>query len=278
MWVELILRLLLAPLLIWLVGVLSRRLGPAAGGRLIGLPLTTGPFLVVVALTEGAVLAASAARGVVAGQISVVVFCATYARLAGRRRPAAALGTALAAGLLAAALLTVVSATWLVAAVVLGAVALALLAWPAASPVSAVAAAPRWETPMRMGVSGGLVAALSAASGVVGPQVAGVLSSTPVILSVMTPSTHRQAGAPAAVALTRGVVASMPASVLFSAVLAYTLTWLGPWPAFLLAGAVLVTTDAAIRWARRWRGPADVSRLSAGVPEPMTRILAGSDR
>lgn len=244
---ELALRLLLTPLVVWLVAVVARRLGPAAGGRLVGLPLTTGPFLVVVVLADGPGLAAAAARGVVAGQISVVAFCATYAHLARRVRPRPALMAALGAGMVAALVLTLVSATWVAALIVVGAIVVCLRTWPPAAAVPAAPADRRWETPVRMTVSGSLVAGLSGAAKVVGPQVAGLLSTAPVILSVMTPSTHRNAGPSAAVALTRGAVASMPASVVFSAVLAYALTLLSPWPAFLLAGGALLVADALVR-------------------------------
>lgn len=244
---ELALRLLLTPLVVWLASVVARRLGPGAGGRLVGLPLTTGPFLVVLALADGPGLAAAAARGVVAGQISVVAFCATYAHLARRSRPRPALAAALGTGLLAALLLTLVSATWVAAAIVVAAIVVCLHTWPPSAATPTHATPRRWETPMRVTVSGSVVAGLSGAAKVVGPQLAGLLSTAPVILSVMTPSTHRAAGPSAAVALTRGAVASMPASVVFSGVLAYSLNLLTPWPAFLLAGAALLAADALVR-------------------------------
>lgn len=243
------LRLLLTPLVVWLAAVVARRLGPGAGGRMVGLPLTTGPFLVVIALADGPGLAAAAARGVVAGQISVVAFCATYAHLARRLRPRPALVAALSAGMLAALVLTLVTTTWVAALVVVAAIVVCLGTWPPVPSAPAASVDRRWETPMRMTVSGSVVAGLSGAAKVVGPQVAGVLSTAPVILSVMTPSTHRSAGPSAAVALTRGAVASMPASVVFSAVLAYALTLLPPWPAFLLAGGALLLADALVRAA-----------------------------
>lgn len=244
---ELALRLLLTPLVVWLAAVVARRLGPGAGGRLVGLPLTTGPFVVVVALADGPSLAAAAARGVVAGQISVVAFCATYAHVARRLRPRVALAAALGAGLVAALVLTLVAATWAAAVIVVAAIAVCLCTWPPVPAAIPAAGERRWETPVRMTVSGSLVAGLSGAAKVVGPQLAGVLSSAPVILSVMTPTAHRAAGPSAAVALTRGAVASMPASVVFSAVLAYALLLLPPWPAFLLAGAALLLADALVR-------------------------------
>lgn len=244
---ELAVRLLLTPLVLWVVAVVARRLGPGAGGRLVGLPLTTGPFLVVVALADGPSLAASAARGVVAGQISVVAFCATYAHVARRLRPRLALAAALGAGLVSALALTVVTATWVAAVVVVTAIAVCLSTWPPVPGAVPPTDERRWETPVRMTVSGSMVAGLSGAARVVGPQVAGVLSSAPVILSVMTPTTHRSGGPSAAVALTRSAVASMPASVVFSAVLAYALNLLPPWPAFLLAGAALLAADALVR-------------------------------
>ena len=83
----LILRFTLAPLTIFIATVVQRRFGHRSGGRVVGLPLTTGPFLVLIALTEGANATSIAAHGVVAGQIMVVLFCTTYAHVC-RRVPA----------------------------------------------------------------------------------------------------------------------------------------------------------------------------------------------
>jgi hypothetical protein len=99
-----------------------------------------------------------------------------------------------------------------------------------------------------MAISGTLVASLLGAARVLGTHLAGVLSTMPVILTVLSPATHRADGPTSAAALTRGALTSMPASVVFVAALSYTLVPFGPWAAFGLAlvGLVLVDRVAAL--------------------------------
>ena len=246
----LLLRLAITPTLVGLVALVQRRFGDRLGGRLVGFPLTTAPFLLVLCLTHGAALTAAAAHGVVVGQISVVLFCLTYARLAPYVRPWVALAVSLVGGTSCVLGLATVASTWVAAAIVLTFIGFALLTWPVVPPgaTSTARTEGRWETPLRMTVAGTVVAALTGAARVLGPELAGVLSTAPVILSVLTPTTHRAAGSPAARLLLRGAVTSMPASVMFSAVLASTLTRVGTWSAFLLAGLAPFYHDAIERF------------------------------
>src|SRR5690349_10114926 len=127
----LVLRLALTPSTVLLASWVQRRLGPALGGRVVGLPLTTGPFLILLILQTGTEGAAHAAAGVVAGQLGVVGFCLGYGHLAARVRPWQALTGALAASATGVAISTVVSTTWVLAASVLAIIALGLRTWPA---------------------------------------------------------------------------------------------------------------------------------------------------
>lgn len=63
----LLLKLGLTPALIGLATLVSRRRGPAIGGLLVALPLTSGPVLFFLALDHGTTLATAAAEGSVAG-------------------------------------------------------------------------------------------------------------------------------------------------------------------------------------------------------------------
>ena len=63
----LLLRLLLTPTLVVLVSYIQKRWGHAIGGRVIGLPLSTAPFLILIYLMDGAEQAANAAHDRPAG-------------------------------------------------------------------------------------------------------------------------------------------------------------------------------------------------------------------
>src|SRR5689334_15298204 len=71
-------KLLVSPLLIGAVSLAGRRWGPAVSGWLVGLPLTSGPVVLFLALEQGTTFAAAAAQAIMLGIISVGVFCLTY--------------------------------------------------------------------------------------------------------------------------------------------------------------------------------------------------------
>ena len=78
----LILKATLTPLLIAVATLAARRWGPAVGGWVAGLPLTSGPVSVFLAVEQAPAFAAHAACGTLLGLIAVAVFCVAYARSA----------------------------------------------------------------------------------------------------------------------------------------------------------------------------------------------------
>ena len=262
---SLVVRLVLPPLTVLLAGWLQARLGPSRSGRLVGLPLTSGPFLAVLLLADGVPTAAIAAQGVAAGQLMVVDFTTVYAVCSLRLRRAAslvvavALVTALASGVAVAA----GHVPWPASAVVGVVAAGALLAWRA----EAVAPDPQATGPTsgagggvgvgvlagRAVLTGVFVALLAASAPVLGASLAGVLASLPLVVCVMAPGTHRSGGAVAARALLRGTLGVVPGTVTFAAVVASTLGPLGAWSSFGLAAVAMAATNAAVGWAdARW--------------------------
>jgi hypothetical protein len=90
-----------------------------------------------------------------------------------------------------------------------------------------------------------VVATMSTLVPVLGPQLAGVITSAPILLSIILPSTHRRNGAAGAAALARGTIVSMAATVAFSVVLSSSLPLLSATAALLLSAAVLCLLAAA---------------------------------
>jgi hypothetical protein len=76
------LKLILTPLLIGSASLAGRRYGAAVGGWLVGLPLTSGPIALFLALERGTGFASDAAEGILVGLISVATFCLAYGLLA----------------------------------------------------------------------------------------------------------------------------------------------------------------------------------------------------
>ncbi|MEV7026135.1 hypothetical protein [Kitasatospora sp. NPDC093558] len=244
----LLLRAALAPSLVLLASVVARRLGPRRGGQLLGAPTNTGPFLALTWLAAGPAAVASAAHGTVTGTLVVACFCVVYARVAPARRPAWTLALALLGAAAAGLTGTLCDNVWVSAGLTLAVVVAGLLTWPAASSNAGRTSPPRtWEIPARMLLSGVTVVAALCAGAALGPFVGGVLSSVPVLLSVMGTSVHRTAGAPAAVDMMRGALTSAAGTLAFLLVLCLAPAHLGPAAAFLLALAALVAADALLR-------------------------------
>ena len=252
----LLLRAIFAPCLVLLVSLAARRLGPGVGGRLLGTPTTTGPFLLLLALADGTRTAAGSLPGCIAGQAAVASFCLAYSRLAPRLRPARTLAAAL--GIAAVAELIAASCTqlWLTAAFDATIVLAGLLTSPPAASTPTPTPTPtnqpsntprRWEIPARMAISGVMVLIAMIAAHTAGPFVGGMLSSLPVLLMVMAFSIHRSVGPGAAAQLTRGALTSGFATLGFLLVLDTTLETLGAPASFALALAALALIDQLTR-------------------------------
>jgi hypothetical protein len=215
---------------------------------LIGLPLTTGPFLLTVCLTESRATAARAAAGVTSGQMAVVVFCCAYGCLARRMRPLQATAASLSLALAAVVALSTVAGPWSAATAVWLVIAASLVLWPwpaeRTEATQADAATPAPVLP-RAVISTLVVATMSTLVPVLGAQLAGVITSAPILLSIILPSTHRRNGAAGAAALARGTIVSMTATVAFSVVLSSSLPLLSATAALLLSAAVLCLLVAA---------------------------------
>ena len=78
------LKLLLTPTLIGLASLAGRKWGAAVSGWLVGLPLTSAPITLFLALEHGTAFASRAALGILLGLTSVAVFCVAYSWLAFR--------------------------------------------------------------------------------------------------------------------------------------------------------------------------------------------------
>src|SRR5260370_24323229 len=74
----LLLKLILTPLLLGGVTLAGRKFGPTVSGWLVGLPLTSGPVSLFLALEQGTVFAAHAAQGTLMGVISLSAVCVAY--------------------------------------------------------------------------------------------------------------------------------------------------------------------------------------------------------
>src|SRR5215510_7677253 len=76
----LLLKLVLTPLLVGAATIAARRWGQSIGGWFAGLPLTSGPVSVFLAIERGPEFARTAAEATLLGLVGVAAFCFTYHR------------------------------------------------------------------------------------------------------------------------------------------------------------------------------------------------------
>jgi hypothetical protein len=241
----LILKATLTPLLIAAATLAARRWGPAVGGWIAGLPLTSGPVSVFLAVEQAPAFAAHAAAGTLLGLAAVAVFCVAYARSA----TGAAWGGPTLRGL---GLYLVV--TWLVSlpSASLGAAAVlvfpllgvALLALGAPAVATPPVSAPRWDLPLRMVTATAMVLGITGAAGALGPKWSGLLSPFPVFACVMAIFSHKHGGAGAAHRLLRGVILGSFAFAAFFVVIGLVVEHVSLVLAYLLATGVALAVNA----------------------------------
>jgi hypothetical protein len=251
----LILRALLTPSLIGLVSLLGRRWGPAVSGLLVGLPLTSGPVLLILALQSGETFAAASARGIILGTISVAFFCLIYSWVALRWNWPATLLASWLVFLLATALLQLVTLSLIAAFLVcLVVVALALALFPRLPVGESVSLPPPWwDIPARMLVAAAFVLLLTGSAPQLGPHLTGLLAPFPIFGTVLAVFTHAQAGKVEALRLLRGLLFGLLSFASFMLVAGALIVPAGIALAFVAAIIATVIVQGASQWLLAWR-------------------------
>ncbi len=241
------LRLLLTPFFIAVVSLAGRRWGPTVSGLLTGLPLTSGPISLILAIQDGRDFAARAASGNLAGQASVCIFCLAYS-LAARKWNWLASGLIAVVAFLASVYLwNLVSLSLPVAfAGLLGIILVVLRLIPRVELPYAPVHTPAWDLPARMIVAASFVVLLTSFAHLLGPQLSGLLSPFPVFGVVLATFTHHQQGGPSAVRLMRGLVAGSAGYTAFFVVIGLLLPRTVTAPTYLLAALAAVAVNAAV--------------------------------
>lgn len=250
-----LLKIAITPLLVAGVSLAARWWGPTIGGILMGLPWFTGPTLFVLVQDKGTGFGVAACIGVELGVACVAVFILAYGLISRFAGWPLSLASAMAAYAVSAwigqsptvlAALTRGGMPPLWAASIVGlaslAITYALLPRPRTPP--ALQALPWWDIPMRMVATGVLVTVLLLLADVMGPQLSGILSTYPVILTVVGTFTHYRWGREAAWRVLRGLTASLVAFVAFFLVVGLALPAAGLVGSYVLAAgvALLITT------------------------------------
>jgi uncharacterized membrane protein (GlpM family) len=231
---SLILKLVVTPALIGAASLASRRWGAAVGGWLVGIPLTSAPIALFLALDHGPSFAASASVGMLLGTISQAIFCLAYSWSASRGVPwVASLGygcVGIAASTVGHKVLNVPLLPAFLATLVALVVVLLLVPHTPEEPdksESPATSPPRWDIPARMVVATVFVVLLTAVAPVLGPYLSGLLSPFPLFGAVLVVFVHRSERATSAMKLLRGLLFGLFAPAGFFLALAILIERLG---------------------------------------------------
>jgi hypothetical protein len=241
-----VVKLTFTPLFILAASFAGRRWGDAVGGWLVGLPLTSGPVALFLALEQGPDFAAQASAGSLAGTAAQACFCMAYGLSSAFGWPLALLG-GIAAFAGCASLLQLAGLPHLTLLII--ALAFLTLTLRVLPPRKATRMSrspfPWWDMPARMTLVTLLVVALTSFASVLGARVSGVLAAFPVFVTVLAIFAHRMQGPIAAVEVVRGMATGLFGFVAFFYVISLALARTGVPVAFACATLSAVLVQAA---------------------------------
>jgi hypothetical protein len=251
----LLLKLLLTPLFIAAVTLAGRRWGAFVSGWLVGLPLTSAPVMLFIALEQGTAFASRAAQGTMTGTISVALFCLAYSWLSLRLNwPICLLlgwGVFFASTFLLEQVSVPLLPSFLAILVILAIITAAL---PKDRQLDTLTTPPKWEIGARMIVATLFVLALTGSAALLGPQLSGLLTPFPLFASIVAAFTHSFQGAIAARRVLRGVLAGAFAFAVFFLIVSGLIEQLGIVTAFVLALLGAFFVQGSSLWVLRRYG------------------------
>jgi hypothetical protein len=142
---------------------------------------------------------------------------------------------------------------WAAAGVAAFSLGVALVLLPAPRSEAPMGAPPRWDIPARMATAAVLVAVLVLSAEALGPRLAGILSTYPLIVTVTGTFTHRRWGRDAVWRLLRGVAGSLFGFIAFFLVVGLALGGIGVAGAYALAAMTALGITAGLVAAHRVR-------------------------
>lgn len=240
-------KLLVAPLFVIAVTLAGRKLGPRAAGLLAALPVVGGPILGLIVIEQGVTFGIRAAYGGAIGAASTMLFAVVYAHVATRVSALTSIALAYAAFFLATALAIFVPVT-LASAIVVPALAwwLSMRAFPSVSVDFPTVKPSKWDLPARAVATMTLVVLVTELAQTLGPELAGLVTPTPISTAVLAVFARREAGPEAAVVLLRALVRGLASFVSFFVVTGMALVHMPPALAFACGLAFALALQAIV--------------------------------
>jgi hypothetical protein len=253
----LIMKLILAPVLVAAATLMTRKWGARVGGLLMGLPLTTGPIFLFLAIDQGSRFAARTSVGILLGIIGLAAFAVAYAVSSNRIGWTGCLAFAVAAFIGFS-----VAARWLGGNVVVAGstawVALLLATSLIQKPKLGAAppTPPWWDLVVRMIAVAALTLATTGVAARLGPVLSGIVATYLVAITIVVTFTHVQLGRDGVLAMLRGSVLSWFAFASCFLAIALLVERLGIAVSMSLGALAAVVTSVLVLWTEQVVAPA----------------------
>jgi len=208
-------KLITVPLFILIVSLLVRKCGPTIGGLIVGLPLTSAPVIVFLALEQGNSFASGASQGIMMGLISVTIFCLVYSWFASSQSWSVCMVTSSISYFAVTALLSFLTGPLIVSFVAVEIIIIVISRLFPSGARSAPRKSFRWEIPARMAAATGLVVLITESAPMLGPHLSGLLTPFPIYATVLGVFIHRFDGPKPSALFLRGVVTGCFTSAFF---------------------------------------------------------------
>jgi len=208
-------KVITVPFFILIVSLLVRKCGPTIGGLIVGLPLTSAPVIVFLALDQGNDFASGASQGIMMGLISVTIYCLVYSWCASSRSWTVCMVMSSISYFAITALLSFLTGPLIVIFVVVEIIILIISRLFPPGARSASRKSFRWEIPARMVAATGLVVLITETAPLLGPHLSGLLTPFPIYATVLGVFIHKFDGPNPCALFLRGVVTGCFTSAFF---------------------------------------------------------------
>ncbi len=233
----LILKILLAPILVWIASMLGKAFGPTVGGLVVGLPLTSGPIALIFAFEHGRAFAKAASLGILSGVISVVVFCLTYSYLCRRNNWLWSELVSITVYFITTFVMELWMPSLLYTSITVFTTLIIAIYLLHSDKIAhhAKISSPSWDLPVRMLVATVFVLLLTSAAQILGPHLSGLLAPFPIFVSVLVIFTHIFEGGYSARLLLYGALTGLFSFAIFFISIALFIQSIGTLLAFTAA-------------------------------------------
>lgn len=249
----LLLKVTITPLLMLLVSSIARRWGNFVGGIVAGLPVTSGPISIYLALDQGNHFAAQAAIGSLNGLGAVVISYSAYLYFSRHIHIFYCCTLTLLTYVLISIVLIDLDAVFLSILIIF--IINFYFIFAASNTDSSTVLnvrRPRWDMLARMISSVALVLGVTGFASYLGPTLSGFLAPIPFVAWPLIVFTHIQGGSRAAASTICGTSVGALSVVAFNCAVAYFLQHAGiPFTyfiAFVFSIAMSVALTTSIRW------------------------------